>query len=332
LNNCNDRDVERAMFNELDYPALAAFYKLKASQILASLPRTVTDLALYRYIGGQQSGNWILWAKSLNVGEYNQQRKAFPLTYPGKDSVEIPSSLSTRSSERDLGKICPAAARAARSVNAYLPAEYVISLKPAVYRELPMDEDAARKYIDRAPSPRNVFLAVDVTILDGMPTISRANNTISQARFGGQTARIRVIDGNTVKPLGTLFDDHTLPADVQVTQAPAPPPPSPPNSFAFGDHMYDVRTAAYIVLAADACSWPLTDEQSANVRRFADQMLMRGSFNEKYQYNLAVAQTRTAINANGRRNYCADAVERRKFEKLAATVAPLGPLAAPSKR
>jgi hypothetical protein len=60
--------------------------------------------------------------------------------------------------------------------------------------------------------------------------------------------------------------------------------------------------------------------------------MARGSFNEKYQYNLAVGRIRPAISANGRSNFCADAAERRKFEKLAATVAPLGPLAAPAKK
>lgn len=42
LNNCNDRDVERRLSNELDYPSLAEYYGPRAAQILASrlqLPR-----------------------------------------------------------------------------------------------------------------------------------------------------------------------------------------------------------------------------------------------------------------------------------------------------
>lgn len=333
LNNCNDLNIERALFNELDYSALAAFYKSKAPQILASLPRTVSDVALYRYIGGHQSGNWILWSKSLTLGEYDPRRKAFPLKYPGRDSVEIPDSLSTENKGRELAKGCPAAAKAARGVNSYLPTAYVISLKPAVYRELPMEEDAARKYIDRATPPRSVFLVLDVTILDSPPNISRANNnTISQVSFRAQTARIRVIDASTVKPLGTLFDDHSLPAEVQVAQAPPPPPAKPADRWAFGDHMYEIRTAVYVFLASDACGWPLTAEQSANLRGFVDRMSTKGNFNERYQYNLADSKTKNTINANGRHGFCADAAERRKFDQLAATIAPLGPLAAPSSR
>jgi hypothetical protein len=58
-------------------------------------------------------------------------------------------------------------------------------------------------------------------------------------------------------------------------------------------------------------------------------MATKGNFNERYQYSLATSQTRNAINVNGRVNYCADAAERRRFDKVAATVAPLGHLAAP---
>jgi hypothetical protein len=331
LNNCSDRNIERAIYNELDYPALAAFYRSKASQILNSLPRTVTDVALYRFIGGQQSGNWKLWTQSLSLGEYNAQRKVFPLKYPGKDSVGIADSLSTGSTRSDFTRSCPAAARPASAVNAYLPAEYVISIKPAVYRELPMDEEAARKYIDSSRGQRNVFLAVDVTILDSPPVVEPLSKTSSRATFRAQTARIRVIDGNTQKPLGALYDDHSL-AEVQVAQQAPPPAVSKPgNQWAFGDHMYEIRQAVYISLAADACGWPMTADQTANLSRFLDRV-SNGNFNEREQYNLVHTRVKNAINAKGRSNYCADPMERRDFVKAAATVAPLGPIAAPASK
>ena len=334
LNNCNDKDISRALFNELDYPRLAAYYKLKAPQILASLPKTVTDVALYRYIGGQQADGWRMWTQSLNLGEYNVQRKAFPLKYPGKDSVEIPSSLSTEGGSRDLSKGCPAAARAATAANSALPNTYTILLKPAVYKELPLDEDAARKYIDTASQQRNVFLAMDVAILDAPPTITRTGNSTATATFHAQAVRIRVIDGTTLKAVGSLYDDHSLPAEVKVAQAPPPPaqPAQPNNQWAAGDHLYDIRQAVYISLAASACSnWTtLTPEQTANLKVFIDQV-SNGKFNEKYQYNMVDTRVRNAINAKGRANYCADPMERRDFDKAARTVAPLGPLAAPAR-
>ena len=332
LNNCNDRNVERAIYNELDYPALAAFYRSKASQILNSLPRTITDVALYRFIGGQKSGNWRMWTQSLSLGEYNVQRKTFPLKYPGKDTVEISDSLSSDSTRSDLAKTCPVAGKPAATVNAYLPAQYVISIKPAMYRELPMEQDAARKYIDSSNGQRNVFLGVDVTILDRPPVIVPLSNTSKKATFQAQTTRIRVIDGKTLKPLGALYDDHTLPAEVQVAQQqPAPAPTKPGNQWAFGDHMYEIRQAVYVSLAADACGWPMTANQTANLSTFLTRV-SNGNFNEREQYNLVHARVKNAINAKGRATYCADPMELRDFKKAAATVAPLGPIAAPASK
>ena len=332
LNNCSDRNIERAIYNELDYPALAAFYRSKASQILNSLPKTVTDVALYRFIGGQQSGNWKLWTQSLSLGEYNVQRKAFPLKYPGKDNVEITDSLSSDGTRSDLTKACPVAAKPAAAVSVYLPAQYVISIRPAAYRELPMDEDAARKYIDSSSGQRNVFLAVDVTILDSPPTVAPLSNKTSKATFRAQTTRIRVMDGRSLKPLGALYDDHTLPPEVQVAQQQPPPAPAKPaNQWAAGDHMYEIRQAVYISLAADACGWPMTAGQTANLTRFLDRV-SNGSFNEREQYNLVHTRVKNAINAKGRSNFCADPMERRDFNKAAVTVAPLGPIAAPTSK
>lgn len=257
LNNCGRPDVERALFNELDYPALAAFYRAKAAQILASMPRTITDIAFDRYIGGHQSGNWTLWSQSLSLGEYDRTRHAFPLKYPGKDEVEIPDALSTPGGDRNLGRGCPAAQKAASAARSYLPSQYEILVRPAAYRELPMDEASARQYIDSAGPQRGVFLAVDVAILDDPPNVDREKNFIRKATLRAQVARLRVIDSRTQKPLGTLFDDGSLRAGGQVAQT--PPEPSPPaakpgaGNWGFGDHMYDIRMSVFVSLAADAC-------------------------------------------------------------------------------
>ena len=337
LNNCNHRDVERALFNELDYPALAAFYKPRAAGILAALPRTITDVAFDRTIGGQQVGKWSLWTQTLSLGEYDAQRKAFPIKYPAsqdgtkpkRDGVDIPEALSTASSGRNLTQSCPAAQKAAAAVNRYLPANYEIQLRPAQYRELPMDEASARQYIDGAGSQRSVFLAVDVAILDSPPSVDRGPNSIVKASFRAQMVRLRVIDSRTQRPLGALFDDGTLQTDRQIAQTPpAPPVPAakPASEWANGDHMFDIRMSVFVSLAADACGWPLTDEQRSNLTRFLDQVSNRGNFNERYQYNLVRTKIKNSINAQGRMNYCANPSERRDFDKYAAMVAPLGPL------
>ena len=195
-----------------------------------------------------------------------------------------------------------------------------------------MEQDAARKYIDSSNGQRNVFLGVDVTILDRPPVIVALSNKSKQATFQAQTTRIRVIDGRTLKPLGALYDDHTLPAEVQVAQqAPPPAPAKPGNQWAFGDHMYEIRQAVYISLAADACGWPMTADQTANLSTFLTRV-SNGNFNEREQYNSVHARVKNAINAKGRSNYCADPMELRDFKKAAATVAPLGPIAAPASK
>jgi hypothetical protein len=332
LNNCSHREIERALYNELDYPALAAFYRAQAAQILAPLSRIIPDVAFDRYIGGNQVGNWKMWTQSLTLGEYDRQRKAFPLRFPGKDAVGIPEAMTTESGSRNVGRTCPAAQKAASAVHAYLPAKYEIAVRPAAYRELPMDEAAARQYIDTAGPQRAVFLAVDVAILESAPNIERNRDSIAKATFQARMARLRVIDSRTEKPLGALFDDGSLRTDAQVREtppAPAPPAAKPAGgNWAASDHMYDIRMSVYVSLAADACGWPLTEEQSGNLKRFLDQVSNRGNFNERYQYNVAHTRIKNAISAQGRVNYCANPSERRDFNKYAAMVAPLGPLAA----
>lgn len=266
----------------------------------------------------------------MTLGDYNPRRKAFPLDYPGRKGVEIPDTLRVRN-EADLRNVCPVAANTLSSSRAALPGAYAVSIKPAYYSELPMDEGTARKYIDAAGPQRDVFLVLDATILDTRPEISSNNFGISLVTFRAQTARIRVIDQRTGKPLGALFDDGSLRAEVQGEVQSAPPSSAPPapqkpaNQWAFGDHMYEIRTAVYVSLAADACGWPLTSEQSANLSRFLDQTSTRGNFNERYQYNLAHGKIKDAISAEGRQNFCANPVERQSFGKLSASIAPLGP-------
>jgi hypothetical protein len=331
LNNCNDQSIQRAIFNELDYPALAAFYKQKAPQILGSLPRTITNLELYRFIGGQQGGGWHMWSQSLSLGEYDSQRRAFPLKYPGKNNVEIPEGLTANLDRRNFSQACPTAGRTLAAAQKFFPNVYSISLKPATYSELSMDEASARRYIESANQQRSVYLALDVTVLDTPPVISHPNPASTEATFHVQIARVQVMDAVTYKPVGVLFDDHSQ-AEVQVAQAPPPPPAADKpagDQWAAGDHLYEIRQAVYISLSASACSnWPLTPEQRANLKKFLDEV-SNGKFNDKYQYNMSDARIRNAINAKGRANFCADPNERRDFDKAAATVAPLGPIAAP---
>ncbi len=254
VNNCNNREVGRALSNELDYPALAGMYKTNAAQIFASLPQTIDNFAFERFIGGSTDGGWALWTRSLTLGEYDRQRKAFPLKRPDSADVKIPALLALDGVRR-LERTCPAAGNFVRSASASLPGEHSLALPPATYRELPMDEASARQYIDRAgPQRKENWNAVD--------------------------------------------------------------------------HMYDIRFSVYVSLLADACQWPLSDAQNANLKRFLDRV-SNGGYYEKMQYNAARTTVQTKIiGARGRIEYCAGPESRKSFDKYAAMVAPRGPLTA----
>ena len=334
LNNCNNPEIGRALANELDYPALAEYYKAKAPAILAPLPRTVRDVTLYRTIGGYSSGGWKLWSQSLSLGEYNVQRAAFPIKYPGKDNVGVSGSLSTEANGRNPGDSCPTAGHFAGPASAYLPGTYTISIQPMSFKELPMDQTAARAYIDKAGPQRAVFLALDVTPEDTPPTISHIGNNALEAIFQARVARIRVINSISQQFVGTLYDDHSV-TDAQAAP-PAPPPPSDPqkrgSQWAASDHLYQIRRAVYVWLAADACpDWPISAEQSANLKRFL-QSAQNGKFNDREQYYTTDTVVRNAIARQGRANYCANPMERRDYEKALTEIAPVGPIGAPAAK
>ena len=141
-----------------------------------------------------------------------------------------------------------------------------------------------------------------------------------------------MIDGKTLKSLGTLYDDHSVTDTVQATQQAPPPPPDTPkrgSQRAASDHLYDIRRAVYVWLAADACpDWPISAEQSANLKSFL-QSAQNGKFNEKEQYSTTNTVVRNAIAREGRANYCANPMERRDYEKALSEIAPSGPIAAP---
>ncbi len=68
LNNCHDRGVERSLQNELDYPALAKYYRDNAAAILSALPDT-GGVAMYR--GNTKGG--MLWGRAY--GGYDPKLK-----------------------------------------------------------------------------------------------------------------------------------------------------------------------------------------------------------------------------------------------------------------
>ena len=57
LNNCHNREVGRALQNELDYPKLAAYYQPRAQEILNALAAVCEDCCASR--GESRSKHWL---------------------------------------------------------------------------------------------------------------------------------------------------------------------------------------------------------------------------------------------------------------------------------
>ena len=204
LNNCSDKNVSKMLSNELDYPDLLALYKPKALEILKSLPMSA-GVVLYADAG--------LWKKVLALGEYDKTKGSFPILYAGQpDGAEIPATITYYFGKTEDRATCPVANQVLSSVvHGAMPASYNISIKPMSFKELHVDEAAARNYIQGVGgSQRVVVLLVDIHLLDTPPTVKKSGSTITAVSFTGEVGRVRVakMNGDTV---GVLFDNHTLP-------------------------------------------------------------------------------------------------------------------------
>jgi len=324
LNNCGNKEIERALFNELDYPALAAFYRSRVANILVPLPAIVPALSLYE--PDMQPDSNLRFEEPPRLGEYDRQRKAFPLLFRTKPGLEVSGELVLQS-RQVLVNGCPAAAKAWPEARSHFPMNYTVALNPSTYREFPLNEDAARKYIDRSGGVRNVYLSIDVTITGSPAKVVHLDGMMP---FNAQASRITVMDQPTQQPIGILFDDHTFPPP-HATPPPAPQP-TQSNIWASADLQYEIRTSVFVHLAADACGWPLMPEQKSNLQTFLDQSQNTSAYYPKYYLGLATAEVRNEITANGRVNFCADAAQRQKFDKDAASIAPRGSLGLPRGR
>jgi hypothetical protein len=203
LNNCNDKSIAKMLDNELDYPDLVTFYKPKAQEILSSLPMSA-GAAIYNDPG--------LWKKALTLGEYDKAKGAFPILYGGQPgTADVPATINFEFGKTTYRNACPVAVQVSSShPHEAMPEYYSVTIKPMSFKELALDEAAARKYIEGAGSSRGIILIVDVHLLDTAPTLKKIGEQVTGAQFAGEIARVRVtkLDGTTV---GVLFDNHTPP-------------------------------------------------------------------------------------------------------------------------
>ncbi|HKT48262.1 MAG TPA: hypothetical protein VJP87_12120 [Candidatus Acidoferrales bacterium] len=336
LNNCHDSSVERALQNELDYPALASFYSAKAQEILAGLPDAAGFITFRGYKGG------LLWGRSakngevtpgadekrtLSLGEYDISRKVFPiLTSDQAKSFEVSGTQGAEINRASLEKSCPVAYNTfmrSRLVNV-MPTGYAVTVaSPMTFNELPMSEADARKFIEGAaagPAQREVVLGVELHL---KPDAQKSN--AKQFVYDGTIARITVMKRASFQPVGILYDDHTLP--------PPPPPPTIPSAVttmkSTREFNEEVITAVYVSLASDACGWPIAPEQNAALKRYISDVNTYGKFNQRESLNGVMGNIRNAIN-DPSRHFCENPTERQDYARRVATVFPKGPMAAPA--
>ncbi len=332
LNNCHSRDIGRALQNELDYPALATFYKSKAAEILSALPNTI-GVAMFRgntkgaQIWGKSIGGWDATLKTLSLGQYDVNRKVFPILVSDKSkSFQVSGVQELEVNRQSLERTCPVAYDAmmrSPESNASLPSRYSVSINPQSYSEMPMTEADARKYIERANGPqRDVFLGVDVHII-GVITGLSGKSSAKQVEFTGDIARIIVFSSGSNQIVGTLYDDGSLKPPPDET-APALTATKSPGEFRM-----EISTVVFVALSADSCGWPLTSEQRANLKRYMQNIDTYGKFNDKYDLNSEIGRDRATIDAN-RLNYCENPAQRQVYDRRAATIWPSGPVAAPA--
>ena len=336
LNNCNDSGVERAVENELDYPALASFYGGKAAEILAALPDT-GGLVMF---GGERitpgSGipqHTVLWGrravgnapipKSLTLGEYDINRGVFPIVVSDKSpSIDLAGTLQTAADRASLQKSCPVGYNTLirARVSSFLPAAYAVTVPSMSFSELPMSRNDARKYIDGASNgERGIAFAVDLHLKPGA-----APSAPNEFTYDGTVARVTVLTRASSQPIGALYDDHTQPL-IAIKRIPS----AVTTMKSTREFNEEVITAVYVSQAADACGWPISPEQRANLKRYISDMDTYGRFNQRESLNGVMANVRNGIN-DPSRHFCENATERRDFDRRAATVWPLGPMAAPA--
>jgi len=197
LNNCGDMTMFRALKSEFDYPAMAGFYKGKATEILGSLSLPVG-----------------IMSPSYFLGDYDAARRSFPFVgygRPGAPRKTVKLDSLTIGADR-RGLPCGNAVQVATSVRlngvlSDLGPVYIVKFRDNnEFAELPMDEQHAREYVEGLRGAgRMVTLLIDFEVLPqapGLTTVSGVANITLSGEIKKVTA-VKTTMRNVV--LGTLY-------------------------------------------------------------------------------------------------------------------------------
>lgn len=176
LNNCEASPqsfgkVRGQLLNEVDFPDVENFYKQHATGVVAKLPTKISFLFETYPTRGP--------VERLTLGQYDSSRNAFPfvgtsgpteITYtnvvPGRDNIICPG-----------GNIVTPDGRFAGSTSSVVLPEYEVDFAPVSFKELRMDREAAKAFLDTFGGARSVTIKFDAELLPGAPKELSDNRT-----------------------------------------------------------------------------------------------------------------------------------------------------------
>lgn len=142
LNNCDNPQINRLLDNEFEYPKIAAYYMQRVPDALSRIPDTISY--------------WL----NVSLGQYDPSQKSFRVDPQPRiiqiDGIGYPDCKVfgglplTRTQEGFV-------IRSHGNVDRYVVVPFQLT-------RLPMDEDAAQRYVDSLPNPAHRQMALKFTI------------------------------------------------------------------------------------------------------------------------------------------------------------------------
>ena len=195
-NNCQNPNLGHQLSSEFDFPAMKAFYQAQAAQILQAAPTTLR-----------------LTVKGFYLGQYDTAKHVFPFVDP-HGTKNTPIVFRDLEPNNDLHDTCPtmAAQGVSKSRNFYAYyMHYQIKVQPMTIAELPMDEAAARSFVEglrfgQAGAGRQVSLSIDMDLIDAPTKLGphQPNTGYAPVSVQAKVTKVTIYSLETNRPIGVI--------------------------------------------------------------------------------------------------------------------------------
>ena len=138
---------------------------------------------------------------------------------------------------------------------------------------------------------------------------------------------------------GTDFcSGFTFPNDISaklspqdaVAATPAATDAAAPKYLDISELQRQYSVVGYVLASMETCGWPLSQEQKQNGYKFINTTPHGLTFDQSMDLKMAAQEEPRKIAAKGRLDFCEDDSERKKYDKRAAMLWPVGQVAAPA--